>query len=93
MEKDLTQEQIVEQIKKAVAEAKNLPGGVGAYIFTAMAKEPQSSNNKTFEAITDAWGKTENLGYLHLNTPQKIKIAAAVIELQKFNTHLDKEKK
>ncbi len=93
MEKELTQEQIVEQIKKAVAEAKTLPGGIGAYIFTAVAKEPQSSNNKTFKAIIDAWGKTEDLGYLHLNVPQKIKIAAAVIGLQKFNTRLDKENK
>lgn len=41
-EKELTPEEIVKKIEQTLEEVKKLPGGIGAYMFMAMAKEPEA---------------------------------------------------
>ena len=81
-EKALTSEEIVKRIEEKLEQAKKLPGGIGAYMFMAMAKEPEAgagNGKKVFAAQITTYGRTENLAHLYLGVPKNIKMAAGLI--------------
>lgn len=86
-EKELTPEEIVKKIEQTLEEVKKLPGGIGAYMFMAMAKEPEAgigNEEKVFAAQITTYGRTDNLAHLYLGVPKNIKMAAGLIGISKM---------
>lgn len=89
-EKELTPEEIVKRIEEKLEQAKKLPGGIGAYMFMAMAKEPEAGagngkeSEEVFSAQITTYGRTNDLAHLYLGVPKKIKMAAGLIGVSKM---------
>ena len=79
-EEELTSEELLKKIEEDFKKAKKLPGGIDAYIFMAISKEPIKDNNYT--AIMSVFGTNENLAYLYRKVPSNVKRTAAIMDIK-----------
>lgn len=81
-EKELSPEEVAAKLDESVACAKNLSGGIGAFMLLALGTIP--ADGKGFPGCVCAYGTNKKLAALYNRVPDNIKRVAALQKLQAF---------